>query len=691
MNQNRSGGPSKVKNKSAAPVQITAEQILRVAHENQQTLPKAPPKQVITDQEELEDYRLRKRQQYESLVGRNQKTPSIYIKYASWEESQKDLTRARSVFERFLNIDHRISTVWIKYAEMEMRNKNINLARNIWDRAVCLLPRVSQLWFKYTFMEDMLGNYPAARAIFERWMQWKPEPQAWNSYLKFEQRLKLFENARLIFEKYILVHPYIKTWIKYTKFEERLGNIENARTIFQRAIEFLGEDGNDEQLFIAFAKFEEKYKEIERARVIYKYAIDHVPKNRAKDLFDTFTNFEKQHGDRIGIEDVVLGKKRFQYEEEIKKNSKNYDIWFDYLKMEEINGEIEKTREIYERSIGNLPPTNEKKHWKRYIYLWINYALFEELISKDMERARSVYSECIKLIPHKEFSFSKIWILFANFEIRQLNLDKARLIYGQAIGRHPKSKIFDQYIHLEIELGNFDRVRTLYEKYLEIMPDNCDAWCKFAQLETELGETARARAIFELAIQQPNLDRPEVVWKDFIDSEIQLKQFNFVKQLYRKLLEKTNHVKVWIGFIKFVHSIKDKQQQQQVKQDGDDDGSTTISDINQPTRDIFIEAHKALSNSDKEERLLLLESWKEFEQTFGNQETLNQVLKKIPQRVIKRRSDGSGGIEEYFDYIFPEEEKSTQTSLKLLEAAQRWKKLKQQQELQKQQQQQQES
>lgn len=201
MNQNRTGGVSKVKNKSAAPVQITAEQILRVAHENQQTLPKAPPKQVISDQEELEDYRLRKRQQYESLLGRNRKTAAIYIKYAAWEESQKDLTRARSVFERFLDIDHRIPTVWIKYAEMEMKNKNINLARNIWDRAVCLLPRVSQLWFKYTFMEDMLGNYPAARAIFERWMQWKPEPQAWNSYLKFEQRLKLFENTRLIFEK----------------------------------------------------------------------------------------------------------------------------------------------------------------------------------------------------------------------------------------------------------------------------------------------------------------------------------------------------------------------------------------------------------------------------------------------------------------------------------------------------------
>lgn len=36
-------------------------------------------------------------------------------------------------------------------------------------------------------------------------------------------------------------------------------------------------------------------------------------------------------------------------------------------------------REVYERAIANIPPIQEKRHWKRYIYLWINYALYEEL------------------------------------------------------------------------------------------------------------------------------------------------------------------------------------------------------------------------------------------------------------------------------------------------------------------------
>ena len=35
-------------------------------------------------------------------------------------------------------------------------------------------------------------------------------------------------------------------------------------------------------------------------------------------------------------------------------------------------------------------------------------------------------------------------------------------------------------------------------------------WIKFAELETILGETERARAIYDLATQQPRLDMPEV-------------------------------------------------------------------------------------------------------------------------------------------------------------------------------------
>lgn len=66
-----------------------------------------------------------------------------------------------------------------------------------------------------------------------------------------------------------------------------------------------------EEFFIHFAEFEEHVKEPERARAIYKYALDHLPKGAAAGLYGRFVQFEKQHGDRAGIEDVVLSKRRW--------------------------------------------------------------------------------------------------------------------------------------------------------------------------------------------------------------------------------------------------------------------------------------------------------------------------------------------------------------------------------------------
>jgi crooked neck len=53
----RSGRATQVKNRSPAPVQITAEQILREAHEFREAEYVKPPQQAIVDAEELAAYR----------------------------------------------------------------------------------------------------------------------------------------------------------------------------------------------------------------------------------------------------------------------------------------------------------------------------------------------------------------------------------------------------------------------------------------------------------------------------------------------------------------------------------------------------------------------------------------------------------------------------------------------------------
>jgi crooked neck len=37
----------------------------------------------------------------------------------------------------------------------------------------------------------------------------------------------------------------------------------------------------------------------------------------------------------------------------------------------------------------------------------------------------------------------------------------------------PKENLFKKYVEMELQLGEVDRCRTIYAKYLETMPYNC--------------------------------------------------------------------------------------------------------------------------------------------------------------------------------------------------------------------------
>lgn len=162
------GAPvGEIKNKQPAEQQITAEQVLREAKELQLEDQYTKPKQVISDHHELSEYRLRERKKFEDEVRRVGRIAfGIWVKYATFEEKQKDLRRARNVWERALHTAQHHLTFWLKYAEMEMRNGMVNHARNVWSRATKILPRIDQLWYKWIHMEEMLGQIESVFLVF---------------------------------------------------------------------------------------------------------------------------------------------------------------------------------------------------------------------------------------------------------------------------------------------------------------------------------------------------------------------------------------------------------------------------------------------------------------------------------------------------------------------------------------------
>jgi crooked neck len=253
---------------------------------------------------------------------------------------------------------------------------------------------------------------------------------------------------------------------------------------------------------------------------------------------------------------------------------------------------------------------------------------------------------------------------------------------GQALGRCPKSKIFKGYIEMEMQLREFDRCRTLYEKFLDYEPTNSYAWISYAELEKLLDDVDRVRAIYELAIASPaGLDIPEAVWKAYIDFEVSEGEYNRARSLYEKLLDRTDHIKVWISYAEFEVSIPEEEGE-------DEEAEQVVSDAAVARgRAVFDRAYRRMRERDlKEEvsspgcdkvanaqRVVLLESWKQYESTYGNESEVQKVEDMMPKVVKKRRMLDDGSYEEYFDYLFKDDDEGNQKMINLLKKAQQWK------------------
>ncbi|KAH9988124.1 pre-mRNA-splicing factor CLF1 [Russula compacta] len=687
------GRVPRVKNRAPAAIQITAEQLLREAQERQESQFRAP-RQRVEDFEELHEYRGRKRKEFEERIRRTRGSIKEWLQYASWEASQNEFARARSVFERALDVDPRSVPLWLTYTETELKSRNVQHARNLFDRAVTLLPRVDQLWYKYVYLEELLQNIAGARQVFERWMAWEPDDKSWQAYIKLETRYNELDRASAIYERWVAVRPEPRVWVKWGKFEEERGKVDKARDVFQTALEFFGDEEEQvdkaQAVFGAFAKMETRLKEYERARVIYKFALERLPRSKSANLYTAYTKFEKQHGTRTTLESTVLGKRRIQYEEELSHDGRNYDVWFDYARLEEgayrqLREEgatteeeeqaVTRVREVYERAVAQVPPGNEKRHWRRYIFLWLDYALFEEIEAKDFLRTREIYQTAMRLVPHKQFTFAKLWLMYARFEVRRLDLPAARKTLGTAIGMCPKEALFKGYIQLEFDLREFDRVRTLYEKYIEFDPTNSAAWIKYAELETQLADYNRARGIFELGVSQIPLSMPELLWKAYIDFEVEEGERARVRALYERLAAASGHWKVWVAYATFeAQTIQLPRDEREDEDEDGDEGDERESKMVEGDLELARQCSRRATRTSRARRVALLQVWKSFEEQRGTADDIAKVDGMMPFQGKRRYVDEeTGQLVEDYDYIFADDEREANpTSSKFLQIAHAW-------------------
>ncbi|AEY98633.1 FAGL184Wp [Eremothecium gossypii FDAG1] len=647
----------------------------------------------ILDVEELRDWQRRKRSEFEEALKRNRLDVRQWLRYAAFEYEQRDMRRARSVFERALAVAPGDVVVWLRYVDCELRARDVNHARNLLVRATALLPRVDKLWYKYVLMEESLGQVELVRGVYTKWCTLEPAAAAWDAFVDFETRQGQVEHVREVYSRYVMVHPVAATWLKWVAFERKHGDAGTVRRVYSLACDtltaFAGADVHEvEQLVVSFAEWEATQQELERSRAVLSVAVSRWPESST--LKDATAQLEKKFGGARAGESILFKRKR-EYEEQLLAHPLDYDAWWLYLDLLEESFPAELRAALAEATVKAVPRSQEKDmQWRKYVNLWLRYLLFLETVLVDSDLTRSMYQKLVReVIPNTKFTFAKAWIMYAEFEIRQEKLDKARKILGMSLGMCPKPKLFQYYIDLEIKLKEFDRVRRLHEKLLEFQPDVLSNWIEYTELEENLGDEDRARGIYEIGLTADgglSQARQLQLMQRYIQFETDASEFERARALYSRYVALSGYdPNVWISCALYESSVPTAAQvasyaHDQPNSDGDDSDDAYEQEFElteenkEQTRAIFEKALRHYtSEKDDEGRILVLQAYKDYESIHGSAEARQKIASRQPRKVTRKRT--VDGIEkEYVAYEFPDDTVSTSSvASKFVSLAQRWK------------------
>lgn len=331
----------------------------------------------------------------------------LWVNYAKLYEKYGDMDNARTVFEKAVNIDFKhlddLAGVWCEWAEMEIRQDQYDRALLTLKEAVKEPARAQRLlqkkendsraptteriykstkvWCLYLDLEESLGDISSARAAYERVLALKvATPQIILNYAAFLEENKYFEESFRVYEKGVSAFgfPHAKDiWTNYlTKFVARYKGtkLERARDLFEQCLEAVGAREDSAAFYKLYAKLEEEHGLLRHAMNIYDRATQSVPADLKVEMY-------KQ-----------------------------------YIKKAEQFFGVTKTREIYEKAVGELPDMQAKD----MCLLWSEV----ERKLGEIDRARGLLAHASQFCdPRKHPGFWKRW---HDFEVSHGNEETFR-------------------------------------------------------------------------------------------------------------------------------------------------------------------------------------------------------------------------------------------------------------------------
>lgn len=163
---------------------------------------------------------------------------------------------------------------------------------------------------------------------------------------------------------------------------------------------------------------------------------------------------------------------------------------------------IAHARNLFDRAVTLLPRIDQ---------IWYKYVFLEELLG-NVAGSRQVFERWMAWEPDE-----KAWSAYIKMEVRYGEFDRASKIYERMINCHPEPKHFVKWAKFEEERSNVDRAREIYQLGFEFFGQDEEGidksqslYSAMAKMEVRLKEYERARLIYKVrpALSSRSPSRP---------------------------------------------------------------------------------------------------------------------------------------------------------------------------------------
>jgi len=234
------------------------------------------------------------------------KSTKLWALYADLEESLGTLDSCQAVYESMIDLKVVTPQIVLNYATLLEENKFFERAFRAYEKGLDLFhfPHAFPIWIAYLkrFLQRYKGKKKErARDLFEQAVSKVTKKNARRMYLlyaKFEEDYGLARRAMNVLSRACKAVDPKERAVMYSIYIQRVSDlfgVTKSREIYHDAIRQLPQK-DLKPMCLKYANLERRLGEIDRARSIYQYTAQYCSPERDADFWDSWRDFEIQHG-----------------------------------------------------------------------------------------------------------------------------------------------------------------------------------------------------------------------------------------------------------------------------------------------------------------------------------------------------------------------------------------------------------